>query len=748
MHSEAVTLNDTNESNMLESVKKIKDTLACHKCNEWIKFDLRVNKSYPMVHTIYTSQSEKLICSSCIAQIQNELLGNNSPNSILKISSQFKPCPSFVIDLLVKFETYFPENKLLDKTNTHINQIRQVYTDCNSNHGKAENFVSNQNFENTKSMQNSPDEIVTPKSTIVSLDDINSEATLDCPLNTDAEMSKKYSTCDDSNLLKSNTDSKPQDVNTFNIVSFSEKLLDEYEVCKQDIYNEESNAVKSLFNKFKSIKKKIQYKGSSRYLKAEGDSLYEKGLYIESISQYTKAIEKNDETAKLVVLYGNRSAAFFMCGNFISCVSDIQKILEFDQTNLKIIQRGVKAAIHIGKLVMALSFIKQYENETSDLNTFTKDKVRLVNGVELLKELDKSATSGDSRKEAFKMLMADFHETFIFKQMYCEELFKVRAYDQISDILGLVNPLEIPVELLLILLKSHYYRGFEYFEIAKKMMSNHPVGARHSECLQVLQTINLVDEGKIRGNEFFSNKKFAQSIDYYSRAIAVDPTNEKTLRILYCNRAAAYKEIGRYKEGAEDCTAALKLDNQFSKAYARRARCREHMGDYFSAIKDYKQAIKYDPYEKELYKELRNAEQLYKNENEREKDYYFILQITKHANDKEIKLKYRELSLKWHPDKCTHMDEDEKNHAEKKFKAINQAYVILSDTQKRREYDNTLEREKFSQYKFNFKDNQNMYRNHSTNYKNMNQYTGPNKFEYGKFNKYYPNSDKGRFRQS
>lgn len=65
------------------------------------------------------------------------------------------------------------------------------------------------------------------------------------------------------------------------------------------------------------------------------------------------------------------------------------------------------------------------------------------------------------------------------------------------------------------------------------------------------------------------------------------------------------------------------------------------------------------------------------------RDYYEILGVTKSATDKEIKSAYRKLALKWHPDK----NADKKQEAETKFKEINEAYQVLSDTKKRQTYD-------------------------------------------------------------
>ena len=67
-------------------------------------------------------------------------------------------------------------------------------------------------------------------------------------------------------------------------------------------------------------------------------------------------------------------------------------------------------------------------------------------------------------------------------------------------------------------------------------------------------------------------------------------------------------------------------------------------------------------------------------------DYYKILGVKRDADEKEIKTAYRKLALKWHPDKFPN-DTEEQKKAEKKFQEINKAYDVLSDKDKRREYD-------------------------------------------------------------
>ena len=69
------------------------------------------------------------------------------------------------------------------------------------------------------------------------------------------------------------------------------------------------------------------------------------------------------------------------------------------------------------------------------------------------------------------------------------------------------------------------------------------------------------------------------------------------------------------------------------------------------------------------------------------RDYYEILGISKNASEQEIKKAYRKAAMKYHPDKFSSSSEAEKKDAEEKFKEINEAYEILSDSQKKAAYD-------------------------------------------------------------
>jgi len=67
---------------------------------------------------------------------------------------------------------------------------------------------------------------------------------------------------------------------------------------------------------------------------------------------------------------------------------------------------------------------------------------------------------------------------------------------------------------------------------------------------------------------------------------------------------------------------------------------------------------------------------------EQKRDYYEVLGVAKSATDEELKKAYRKLAKQYHPD----LNPNDKV-AEAKFKEVNEAYAVLSDAEKRRQYD-------------------------------------------------------------
>ncbi|KYN02396.1 Mitochondrial import receptor subunit TOM70, partial [Cyphomyrmex costatus] len=90
------------------------------------------------------------------------------------------------------------------------------------------------------------------------------------------------------------------------------------------------------------------------------------------------------------------------------------------------------------------------------------------------------------------------------------------------------------------------------------------------------------------GNVYFKMGKQNEAIVQYNKAVDICPKeNVANLAIFYQNRAAAYEQLKKYSSVKADCTKALELNPEYTKAFRRRAHVLEQIGDLEAAIKDW-----------------------------------------------------------------------------------------------------------------------------------------------------------------
>lgn len=125
-------------------------------------------------------------------------------------------------------------------------------------------------------------------------------------------------------------------------------------------------------------------------------------------------------------------------------------------------------------------------------------------------------------------------------------------------------------------------------------------------------TVTVTDEDiaeaerlKNDGNDHMKIENFGAAVDFYSKAIALNPQNA----VYYCNRAAAYSKLGNYAGAVQDCELAIGIDPSYSKAYGRMGLALASLNKHTEAVTYYKKALELDP-DNETYKSnLKIAEQ-------------------------------------------------------------------------------------------------------------------------------------------
>jgi len=101
----------------------------------------------------------------------------------------------------------------------------------------------------------------------------------------------------------------------------------------------------------------------------------------------------------------------------------------------------------------------------------------------------------------------------------------------------------------------------------------------------------IAEEEKQKGNELFKAGDFSNAIKRYSEAIRRNPKDPK----IYSNRAACYTKLMSFDLALKDCDMCIELEPTFVKAYLRKAKACQAMGQTSKAMSAFEKALEIDP---------------------------------------------------------------------------------------------------------------------------------------------------------
>ena len=90
----------------------------------------------------------------------------------------------------------------------------------------------------------------------------------------------------------------------------------------------------------------------------------------------------------------------------------------------------------------------------------------------------------------------------------------------------------------------------------------------------------IADQEREKGNECFKKSQFPDAVKHYSEAIKRNPTDARN----YSNRAACYAKLMALPEAERDCDKAISFDENFVKAYIRKAAVQFSKKEYQASI--------------------------------------------------------------------------------------------------------------------------------------------------------------------
>lgn len=114
---------------------------------------------------------------------------------------------------------------------------------------------------------------------------------------------------------------------------------------------------------------------------------------------------------------------------------------------------------------------------------------------------------------------------------------------------------------------------------------------------------------KLQGNKFVQQKNWNKAIAAYNKAIQIFPYDA----VFYANRALCYLKQDNLYSAEADCSSAIQMDENYVKAYLRRATARIALKQYREAKQDVEKILMLEPSDKEAKELLRQVNEHLKN---------------------------------------------------------------------------------------------------------------------------------------
>ena len=128
--------------------------------------------------------------------------------------------------------------------------------------------------------------------------------------------------------------------------------------------------------------------------------------------------------------------------------------------------------------------------------------------------------------------------------------------------------------------------------------------------------MSKMDEYKAKGNDAFKAKNYTEAINWYSKAIELDP-NSEAAGAIYSNRAASFQGLAKFKEAIADADACIRVRPDWLKGHFRKGVALESLNQADGALKAFEDALRTEPKNEEVQEKVSTLRAKIKERNER-----------------------------------------------------------------------------------------------------------------------------------
>lgn len=415
---------------------------------------------------------------------------------------------------------------------------------------------------------------------------------------------------------------------------------------------------------------------------AMGKKLLAAGQLAEALSHYHAAVDGDPEN---YLTYFRRATVFLALGKSKSALPDLDKVIQLkpDFTAARL-QRG-NVLLKQGKL----------QEARGDYETVLQKEPTNEEAIQQLQLLAPIHSDILSAKDFFQNRQFDAAIDLLSRIIdICPwdlELREMRAncylaigdnFKAISDIRSTTKLLSDNTDAYLKLSLIHYQMG-DAEDSLVQIRECLKLDQEHKNCKNHYSKVKKLVKQLNSAQEFKNNQQYQECVDKAKQILVTEPHEREYVLKANLFLCHCYHKTGHIKEGFAACDTVLQVDHDNLDATIDKAETYLSNEEFDEAIKVFQEAQNKDQESRRIRDGMNRAQKL-KKQSER-RDYYKILGVQRTASKKQILKAYKKLAMKWHPDKY---DGEDKKAAEKKFIDIAAAKEVLTDPDKRNQFDN------------------------------------------------------------